>query len=75
MEPQIRKNRGEVKLATFYIGKTLCGLDILRVQEINKVCTMTAVPQAPCYVNGVLNLRGQIVTIMDLAKKTGTWCN
>jgi purine-binding chemotaxis protein CheW len=60
-----------VELATFYIGEALCGMDILRVQEINKLMGMTKVPQAPDYVTGILNLRGQIVTVIDLGKKLG----
>ncbi|MGW8324547.1 MAG: chemotaxis protein CheW, partial [Desulfobacterales bacterium] len=49
----------------------LCGMDILKVQEINKLIEMTRVPQAPDYVLGILNLRGEIVTIIDLGKKLG----
>jgi purine-binding chemotaxis protein CheW len=56
-------------MATFYVGEALCGMDILKVQEINKLMEMTTVPQAPDYVMGILNLRGQIVTIIDLEKK------
>ncbi len=62
---------GSVELATFYVGEALCGMDILKVQEINKLMEMTKVPQAPDYVMGILNLRGQIVTIIDLGKKLG----
>ncbi|MFO7714221.1 chemotaxis protein CheW [Desulfosarcina sp.] len=58
-----------IEMATFYVGKALCGMDILKVQEINKLMDMTTVPQAPDYVMGILNLRGQIVTIIDLGKK------
>jgi purine-binding chemotaxis protein CheW len=58
-----------VEMATFYVGEALCGMDILNVQEINKLMDMTTVPQAPDYVMGILNLRGQIVTIIDLEKK------
>ncbi len=60
-----------IELATFYVGNALCGMDILKVQEINKIMQMTKVPQAPEYVLGILNLRGQIVTIIDLGKKLG----
>jgi len=60
-----------VELATFYVGNALCGMDILNVQEINKLMDMTKVPQAPDYVTGILNLRGQIVTVVDLGKKLG----
>lgn len=64
-------DRKIVELATFYVGNGLCGMDILKVQEINKLMQMTKVPQAPEYVLGILNLRGQIVTIIDLGKKLG----
>lgn len=60
-----------VELSTFYVGDALCGMDILKIQEINKLMQMTKVPQAPEYVLGILNLRGQIVTIIDLGKKLG----
>ncbi len=60
-----------IELATFYVGQALCGMDILKVQEINKLMQMTKVPQAPEYVVGILNLRGQIVTIIDLGRKLG----
>lgn len=65
------KDQKIVELATFYVGDALCGMDILKVQEINKLLEMTEVPQAPDYVKGILNLRGQIVTIIDLGKKLG----
>lgn len=60
-----------VELATFYVGDALCGMDILDIQEINKHTKMTDVPQSPEYVMGILNLRGQIVTVIDLGKKLG----
>ncbi|MDD2465855.1 MAG: chemotaxis protein CheW [Desulfobulbus sp.] len=60
-----------IELATFYVGRALCGMDILKVQEINKLMEMTKVPQSPDYMVGILNLRGQIVTIIDLGQKLG----
>ncbi|MFV0436769.1 MAG: chemotaxis protein CheW [Desulfopila sp.] len=60
-----------IKLATFFIGTALCGMNILKVQEINKVVQLTKVARAPDYVLGVQNLRGQIVTVIDLGKKLG----
>ncbi len=60
-----------IELATFYVGGAVCGMDILKIQEINKLMEMTQVPQASEYVMGILNLRGQIVTIIDLARKLG----
>ena len=67
----MQKNNQSVELATFYVGGALCGMDILNVQEINKLMDMTKVPQSPEYVTGILNLRGQIVTVIDLGKKLG----
>lgn len=60
-----------VELSTFFVGDALCGMDILSIQEINKTIDMTTVPQAPSYVLGILNLRGQIITSIDLGKKLG----
>lgn len=67
----ISEQNKSVELATFYIGDALCGMDILNVQEINKLMDMTQVPQSPGYVTGILNLRGQIVTVIDLGIKLG----
>lgn len=69
--PSSTGSRQSIELATFAIGEALCGMDILQIQEINKIMQRTPVPQAPDYVLGVLNLRGKIVTIIDLAKKLG----
>ncbi len=60
-----------LEFATFYIGDALCGIDILRIQEINKQVKVTWTPQGPDYVLGVLNLRGRIVTVIDLGRKLG----
>ena len=67
----IKGNGKAVELATFYVGEALCGMDILRIQEINKLLEMTPVPQAHEYVRGIQNLRGQIVTVIDLCRKLG----
>jgi purine-binding chemotaxis protein CheW len=68
---QTEKHSDTVELASFFIGEALCGMDILKIQEINKLIEMTRVPQAPDYVLGILNLRGEIVTIIDLGNKLG----
>ena len=67
----IKGNGKTVELATFYTGEALCGMDILKIQEINKLLEMTPVPQVPEYVRGIQNLRGQIVTVIDLCRKLG----
>ena len=65
-------NRNQLtELATFQVGEAICGMEILQIQEIIKVTQMTRVPQAPEDVLGILNLRGQIVTVIDLARRLG----
>jgi len=71
LSAQTEIHSNTVELASFFVGEALCGMDILKVQEINKLIEMTRVPQAPEYVLGILNLRGEIVTIIDLGKKLG----
>jgi len=55
--------------ATFYLGSTLMGIDSIRVQEIIRVVDITRVHHASDHILGIINLRGKIVTIMDLSKK------
>ncbi len=73
MSQSTEKNRSSamLELATFYVGDALCGIDILNIQEINKQTEVTVVPQASDYVKGVLNLRGKIVSVIDLGQKIG----
>lgn len=54
---------------TFYLGQHLFGISILLVREINQNLDITPVSKVPDYIRGVLNLRGQVVTVMDLAKR------
>ncbi|MFC1763654.1 chemotaxis protein CheW [Planctomycetota bacterium] len=60
-----------VELVTFFLGGSLYGIDILKVQEINKIKEWTVVPNSEDFVKGILSLRGSIVTILDLGKKLG----
>ena len=60
-----------LEFSTFYVGGALCGINILNIQEINKHFDITRVPQASDYIEGILNLRGRIVTIINLGKKLG----
>jgi len=59
------------QFATFSLDGEQFGLDILLVKEINRQLDITEVAGAPDYIRGVLNLRGQIVTVMDLAARFG----
>lgn len=67
----INKKKGSFQISCFYVGQALCGIDIGLVQEINKQVLSTTVPHSPEYVMGIMNLRGRIVTIIDLGKKLG----
>jgi len=60
-----------VQFCSFYLGDTLCGIAINLVQEINEDCSITQVPLSPDYVEGIMNLRGQIVTIINQGIKLG----
>lgn len=53
------------QLATFNIGSEMFGVDILLTKEIGKIHEITKVPGAPEYFLGLMNLRGQIVTVMN----------
>ena len=59
----------ELQLVSFCIGSEEYGVDILQVQEINRMVEITKVPQAPHYVEGVINLRGKVIPIIDLRKR------
>lgn len=56
---------------TFFVDGHYFGLDVLRVQEIIRYQEMTRVPLAPPVVSGLINLRGQIVTALDLRRRLG----
>ncbi len=61
----------ELQLVVFSLGKEEFGVDITQVREILKVPRITDVPNSPEFIEGVINLRGQITTIMDLRKRLG----
>ncbi|HKR29398.1 MAG TPA: chemotaxis protein CheW [Terriglobales bacterium] len=59
------------QLVGFRIGKETFGVPIHLVHEIVRVPEITAVPDAPEYVEGVINLRGKIISVIDLRKRFG----
>jgi purine-binding chemotaxis protein CheW len=59
----------ERQYCTFYVDGHYFGLDVLKVQEIIRYQEMTRVPLAPPVVRGLINLRGQIVTAIDLRRR------
>lgn len=56
---------------SFRVEHFLFGIDIRQVREINQLLEITPVQQAPPHIRGLVNLRGQIVTIFDIAVKLG----
>jgi purine-binding chemotaxis protein CheW len=61
----------EGKYLTFALGPEEYGLEILKVREIIGYMDITAVPQTPYHVRGVINLRGQVIPVVDLRAKFG----
>lgn len=59
------------QLATFWLDGRLLGVEVVRVQEVIRSQRMTNVPLAPAEVRGLINLRGQIVTALDLRRRLG----
>ncbi len=58
-----------MQLVGFMIGKELFGVDILMVQEIIRETPITSIPDSPDFIEGVINLRGNIIPIIDLRKR------
>lgn len=61
----------EKQFCTFYLGERFFGVDVERVQEVFRYQEMTQVPLAPSVVRGLINLRGQIITAIDLRRRLG----
>jgi purine-binding chemotaxis protein CheW len=68
LEPTASTKRGG-KYLTFALGKEEYGLEILKVREIIGWLDITALPRTPNYVKGVVNLRGQVIVVVDLRTK------
>lgn len=68
-EEHVHGNADQQEFLTFTLGDEEYGVDILKVQEIRGYDTVTALPDAPDFIKGVINLRGTIVPILDLRLK------
>ncbi len=64
-------DRGLSQLCTFWLDGLFFGVDVAQVQEVLRYQEMTTVPRAPRAVRGLINLRGQIVTAVDLRCRLG----
>lgn len=69
----IRKklNGSLLQLVTFSIDEEEFGVNILKVQEIIRIMEITRVPRSPEFVEGVINLRGRVILIVDLRRRFG----
>jgi len=65
------EKKKEYQLVVFKIGEEEFGVDISQVREIVRLIEVTYMPKAPAFIEGVVNLRGQIVAVIDLAKRLG----
>ena len=59
----------QFQLVTFHLGEELYGVNIMDVKEIVKLQNVRFIPNAPYYVEGIINLRGEIIPIIDLHKR------
>jgi purine-binding chemotaxis protein CheW len=57
------------QFCTFYLDSRLFGVDVLKIQEVLRFQPMTEVPLAPAVIRGLLNLRGSIVSTLDLRRR------
>ncbi|MDR2123403.1 MAG: chemotaxis protein CheW [Desulfovibrio sp.] len=71
MDEAKRQDDELLQLVTFSIGEEEFGVDILKVQEIIRTMEITKVPRAEAFVEGVINLRGKVIPIIDLRRRFG----
>ncbi len=65
------EKRNECQLVVFMLGEEEFGVDISQVREIVRVSQITYLPKAPVFIEGVVNLRGQVLAVINLSKKIG----
>ncbi|MCA9302967.1 MAG: chemotaxis protein CheW [Phycisphaerales bacterium] len=69
--PNGQTHEAQLQLVSFTVGHEQFAVDILHVQEINRMMELTKVPQSPVGVEGIINLRGRIIPVMSLRKRFG----
>lgn len=62
-------DESQMQLVTFKLGEELYGVDIMEVKEIVRLQEVRLIPNAPYYVEGIINLRSEIIPIIDLHKR------
>ncbi|MGE5431129.1 MAG: chemotaxis protein CheW [Syntrophomonadaceae bacterium] len=64
-----KQHESIIQLVGFNLGKECYGVDIKRIKEINRMTEITRVPRAPGFIEGVINLRGSVIPVINLRKK------
>jgi purine-binding chemotaxis protein CheW len=70
-EASKQSDRVEVELLSFRVGDQEYSVDIMSVREIRGWTRATSLPHSPAYVRGVINLRGTVLPVIDLARRLG----
>ena len=68
---QVKKAVEDLQAVVFMLNKSYYGVPILQVQEIVKMTEITEIPNTPDFVQGIVNLRGKIIPIIDMRKRFG----
>jgi purine-binding chemotaxis protein CheW len=61
----------EKQLVAFLVGREEFGVDVMKVEGVISMVDITRMPRAPEFVEGIINLRGQIIPVVDLARRLG----
>ena len=68
-DTQKQHQTSELQLVTFELAGEEFAIDILKVQEINRILEITTIPRSPAWIHGVMNLRGKIIPVVDLRNR------
>jgi purine-binding chemotaxis protein CheW len=68
---EFEESSPEIQILTFFLSAEEYGVNIKEVREIIEYCPMTKIPTSPPFIRGVINLRGSVVPVIDLAHKFG----
>jgi len=67
----MEKHNSEIQLITFKLGENVYAVDVRHVREVVSLRKIVKLPRAPPYIEGIMNLRGRIVTLVNLASYLG----
>ncbi len=70
-EPELKSNESTIQWVTFRLDGEKYGINVVQVQEVLRITEIAPVPGAPDYVLGIINLRGNVVTVIDTRNRFG----